>query len=132
MPLGATWDSVDGFLWQAALWTYQGRLPAGTAVHGRVYLARWPNLTRLVEVPHALRVAALWLAQPVSPAFTAQALAIRQRYVFAFYGAAHALGLAGQARRASDYLFEPAVFGAAGDRRVLSGVVSRLKGLVSG
>jgi hypothetical protein len=129
---GASWESLEAFLWQTALWTYRGRLPAGTAVHGRVYLARWPNLTRLAEVPHAIRVAALWLAQPVSLAFTARALGIPQRYVFAFYGAAHALGLAGQARRASDYLFEPAVLGAVEDRRVLSGVVSRLKGLVGG
>lgn len=129
---GASWESLEAFLWQVALWTYRGRLPSGTAVHGRVYLARWPNLTRLAEVPHGVRIAALWLAQPVSIAFTAQALGIRQRYAFALYGAAHAIDLAGQARRASDHLFQPGAFRSSAEGRVLSGVINRLRGLVAG
>jgi hypothetical protein len=128
----AAWESLEAFLWQAALWTYRGRLPSGTAVHGRVYLARWPNLTRLAEVPHGVRIAALWLAQPVSLAFTARTLSVRQRYVFAFYGAAHAVGLAGQARRASDHLFEAVAVRPGEDRRLLTGMVARLRGLVGG
>ncbi len=125
-----SWESAEAFLWQVALWTYRGRLPAGTAVHGRVYLARWPNLTRIAEVPHAARVASLWLAQAVSLAFTVEVLAVPQRYVFAFYGAAHAVGLAGQARRASDHLFQPEPPGPADSRPLLAGVSARLRGLV--
>jgi hypothetical protein len=125
------WDSTEAFLWQVALWTYRGRLPSGTAVHGRVYLSRWPNLTRLAEIPHALRITALWLAQPASLGFTADRLAIPQRYVFAFYGAAHAAGLAGQARRAADHIFEdPEPSGARESWHLLSGVTARLRGLV--
>lgn len=125
-----SWESAEAFLWQVALWTYHGRLPAGTAVHGRVYLARWPNLTRIAEVPHAARVASLWLAQAVSLAFTVEVLAVPQRYVFAFYGAAHAAGLAGQARRASDHLFQPEPPGSVESRPLLAGVSARLRGLV--
>jgi hypothetical protein len=129
-PGGAAWDSLEAFLWQLALWTYRGRLPSGTAVHGRVYLARWPNLTRLAEVPHGLRIAALWLSQPASLAFTPQALGVRQRYVFSFYGAVRTIGLAGQARRAADHLFEATRYGAGADGRILSGVIGRLKGFI--
>jgi hypothetical protein len=124
------WESAEAFLWQTALWTYRGRLPAGTAVHGRVYLARWPNLTRIAEVPHAARIASLWLSQAVSLAFTVEVLAVPQRYVFAFYGAAHAVGLAGQARRASDHLFQAEPPGPADARPLLAGVSARLRGLV--
>ena len=124
------WESAEAFLWQMALWTYRGRLPAGTAVHGRVYLARWPNLTRIPAVPQAARVASLWLAQAVSLAFTVEVLAVPQRYVFAFYGAAHAVGLAGQARRASDRLFQPEPPGPAASRPLLGVVSARLRGLV--
>jgi len=129
-PARQPWDSTEAFLWQVALWTYRGRLPSGTAVHGRVYLTRWPNLTRLAEIPHALRIAALWLAQPVSLAFTVDMLGIPQRYVFAFYGAAHAAGLAGQARRAADHLFESELGMRAESRHLLAGVAARLRGLV--
>ena len=124
------WESVEAFLWQMALWTYRGRLPAGTAVHGRVYLARWPNLTRIPAVPHAARVASLWLAQAVSLAFTVEVLAVPQRHVFAFYGAAHAVGLAGQARRASDRLFLPEAPGPTASRPLLGVISARLRGLV--
>jgi hypothetical protein len=126
----ASWRSTEACLWQLALWTYRGLLPSGTAIRGRVYLSRWPNFTRLAETPHALRIAALWADQPATLPDTARALAVPQRFVFAFYGAAHATGLAGQARRRSDYLFETQAPEAREDRRLLVGAVSRLRGMM--
>jgi len=94
------------FQWKLALWTYRGRLPAGTDISARIYIKHWPNFTRLLECPDAMRIAALWSEQPMTLHHTAQALKIPQRHVFAFYSAMHAVGLAGQARRESDQLFE--------------------------
>jgi hypothetical protein len=127
---GSTWETTEAFLWQVALWTYRGRLPAGTAIHGRVYLARWPNLSRLAETPHALRIAAFWSEQPATLPFTARALGIPQRFVFAFYGAAHAIGLAGQARRRSDYLLDAETGAPDTHRPLIAAAVARLRGLV--
>ena len=59
----------------------------------------WPNFTRLIVTPYALKISALWIAQPHSLLTTAQVLNIPQRYVFAFYSAAHALKLAFVDRR---------------------------------
>ncbi len=98
--------ALMAFQWKLALWTYRGRLPAGTDISARVYIKHWPNFTRLLECPDAMRMAALWSEQPMTLPHTAQALKIPQRHVFAFYSAMHAIGLAGQARRETDQLFE--------------------------
>ncbi|MGR6807690.1 hypothetical protein ACU6VI_15500 [Sphaerotilus natans] len=94
---------LDQVLWQAALETSAGRLPAGVDPAATVYLKSWPNLTRLHRTPHALRIAALWATRGASLLETAQSLKIAQRHVFAFYNAALALDLitddGGQIRR---------------------------------
>jgi hypothetical protein len=90
---------LENFLWRVALWTARGRLPKGTDLHKDVILLHWPNFTRLIVTPYALKISALWIAQPHSLLTTAQVLNIPQRYVFAFYSAAHALKLAFVDRR---------------------------------
>ncbi len=100
---------TDAFLWKLSLWTYRGRLPAGFDLTQRVYLRHWPNLTRLLEVPDAMRISALWLEHPMTLPFTARALQIPQRHVFAFYNAAHSIGLAGIVKRESDALMEQSI-----------------------
>ncbi len=100
---------TDAFLWKLSLWTYRGRLPAGFDLEQRVYLRHWPNLTRLLEVPDAMRISALWLEHPMTLPFTARALQIPQRHVFAFYNAAHSIGLAGIVKRESDALMEQSI-----------------------
>lgn len=94
---------LDQVLWQTALETSAGRLPAGVDPAATVYLKSWPNLTRLHRTPHALRIAALWATRGASLLETAQTLKIAQRHVFAFYNAALALDLitedGGQIRR---------------------------------
>ncbi|QYZ67491.1 MAG: hypothetical protein HPY30_16780 [Gammaproteobacteria bacterium (ex Lamellibrachia satsuma)] len=85
---------IEAFVWELTLWSSLGRMPAGTNPHQAVRLKHWPNLTRLQIFPHATRITALWSQQKHSLATTAQVLNIPQRYVFAFYSAAHAIGLA--------------------------------------
>jgi hypothetical protein len=89
-------QSIDAFIWKIALWTSNGRVPDGIQLDQPVYLERWPNLTRFVIIPHALRIAALLTNQPMTLIEVAETLAIRQQYVFSFFSAAMALGLAGQ------------------------------------
>lgn len=101
--------SREALLWRLALLTYQGRIPEDTDPGERVFLGHWPNFTRLDPVPDGLRIAALWQRMPVDLGYTARTLRIPQRHVFLFYAAASAIGLAGPARRASNYLFEPSV-----------------------
>lgn len=123
--------SLEALLWKMALWTYQGRLPAGTSVKERVYLRRWPNLPRLLEIPDAMRMSALLIEQPLALPRVAEALQIPQRHVFAFYGAAHAAGLANHAKREADNLVASVPPRKHVERSFINRVVGRLKRLVA-
>ena len=98
--------SMDAFLWVITLWCSRGRVPVGTDITRPVYLMEWPNLTRLEQIPHAARIAALIYDQPRTLFDTAKQLGIRQRYVFAFYSACKVIGLSGVSVRDVDRLFE--------------------------
>ncbi len=87
-------QNLDGFLWLIALWTARGRLAKGTDLNEPVILKNWPNFTRLIETPYALKIAAFWIGNPHSLLETARILEIPQRYVFAFFNAARAIRLA--------------------------------------
>ncbi|MGH8548144.1 MAG: hypothetical protein ACRERU_05995 [Methylococcales bacterium] len=95
-------QSIDAFIWKIALWTSNGRVPDGIRLDQPVHLDRWPNLSRFVIIPHALRIAALLIEKPMTLLEVARTLNIRQQYVFSFFSAAMALGLAGQSRRQED------------------------------
>ena len=84
---------ADSFLWEIALETARGRLPAGTDVKQVVYLKRWPNLTRMLPLPHAMRIVALFAVRGASLADAPRLLDVPQRYVFACYNALAALDL---------------------------------------
>lgn len=99
--------SIEALLWRLALLTYRGMIPEDTDPLAPVYLARWPNMTRLDPIPDSLRIAALWDRKPVDPGHTARVLAVPQKHVFQFYAAAMTIGLVGPERRASSYLFKP-------------------------
>lgn len=90
---------LDQFHWKITIWAAHGRLPNNTPLETPIILLHWPNLTRLFLTPHALRIAALWIERPFSLLDTAKRLGIAQRYVFTFYSAAHAAGLAFPERR---------------------------------
>ncbi len=99
--------SKEAMLWKMAAWTYCGKLPQNTRLQERIYLRHWPNLTRLLELPDAMRISSLLVDQPMMLVRVAEALGIPQRHVFAYYSAAHTIGLMGYAKRNSDYLIEP-------------------------
>lgn len=84
---------LDELIWRTTLWASRGRVPTGTSLVTPVVMRRWPNLTRLTVIPNALRIAALWGKAPYPLLETAKFLGIPQRNVFAFYSAAHAIGL---------------------------------------
>ncbi|MFN6962109.1 MAG: hypothetical protein ACK4N6_07695, partial [Rhodocyclaceae bacterium] len=121
----------DVLIWKVAAWTYRGRLPVGLHPNQRVYLRHWPNLTRLLALPDAMRIAALLNEQPMSMSRLAEALKIPQRHVFAFCACAHAIDLLGVAKRAADHLIEPPPAPPAhGERLFLGRLMHYLKGLV--
>lgn len=118
--------SYDTFCWNMALWSSRGRLPEDTDPNAPIYIRFWPNLTRLTLTPHAMRIAALWSKQPRSLFNTAEVLRIPQRYVFAFYSAAHSLNLVGISRRAVDFTFTAEPVQASRYRAVLSRLLNRM------
>jgi len=88
------YERLDSFLWEVAILTARGRVPAGTDLNAPVILMRWANFTRLMITPHALQINALWADMPCSLMETAAILKIPQRYVFSLYSAMSALNLA--------------------------------------
>lgn len=96
--------TFDALLWKLAVWTARGRLPEGADPDTRYYLRCWPNFTRLMVLPHSIRIAALGVREPMTLIFIADTLEIAPADVFSFYYAAMAIGLAGPAQRADDYL----------------------------
>ena len=83
----------ESLLWQVALWSGRGRLRRSIAIDTPVQLVQWPNFTRLVETPEAMRIAALLALGATTPMAAAARLRVPQRYVFAFVSAARAIGL---------------------------------------
>jgi hypothetical protein len=84
---------VDATLWRAGMETARGRLPLGVNPGKTVYLKHWPNMTRLLCTPHALRVAAVWATRGATPLETSSQLGVSLRHVMAVYNAALALDL---------------------------------------
>ncbi|MDP3010369.1 MAG: hypothetical protein Q8N30_15040 [Methylococcales bacterium] len=121
--------SMDAFLWKVACWASKGRYPIAIDVTQPVYLKRWPNFTRLLITPHALRISALLIRGPRTLANVAEVLNIKPQYVFVFISAAYALGLTGQARRESDALVaQTAEIKANKNKGFLGRIMSKLRG----
>jgi hypothetical protein len=98
---------LDAFIWKLAVWTSRGRYPQVLDIHRPVFIKRWPNFTRSLVTPHALRITALLMRGPRTMLNIAEAINVKPQYVFVFISAAYALGLVGQAERRSDELFVP-------------------------
>lgn len=101
-PSGPEIWPLDALLWTSALLASRGRVPVGTDLNATVKLKRWPNLTRLVVFPNAVRITALLSREPMSLVAAARVLKIPQRFVFAFFTAAAALDLVEQAAAEED------------------------------
>ncbi len=84
---------LEGFIWTAMLLTSSGKLHRNVDIKKRIMLRHWPNLTRIETFPHVVRISALWSNDAFNMLEIAHNLNIPQRYVFAFYNAACALGL---------------------------------------
>jgi hypothetical protein len=121
-------QSMDAFLWKLACWTSKGRYPRLIDYTQPVYLKCWPNFTRLLITPHALRIAALLMQGPRTLPNVAQVLNIKPQYVFVFASAACALDLMGQAKREADSLVQPPEVKATKGQGLLSRIMNKLRG----
>jgi hypothetical protein len=97
---------MDTFLWKLACWTSMGRYPQDLDFRKPIYLLHWPNFSRLLVTPHALRIAALLVQGPRTMGSIAEILNIKPQFVFVFVSAAYSIGLVGQAKRISDSLVD--------------------------
>lgn len=118
--------SKDAFLWKLAAWTSKGRYPDALDIHRPVFLKHWPNFTRLVVTPHALRIAALLIASPRTLPEIADVLKIKPQYVFVFISAAYALGLIGQVKRKADEIIQPSAIKKSEQQGLLSRIIGKL------
>ncbi len=118
---------MDAFLWKLALWTAKCRVPNNVDILKPVYLKHWPNMTRFLISPHALRIAAFMIRGPRTLIDIAKVMNIRQQYVFAFFTAAHAIGIAEQAARQADNVVEPSLLNKSAKAGVLKKILSHLR-----
>jgi hypothetical protein len=86
-------QDLNSFLWKLACWTSKGRYIAALDLERPIYLKQWPNFTRLVITPHAMRVASLLVAEPRTIPDIVQVLKIKPQYVFIFISAAYTIGI---------------------------------------
>jgi hypothetical protein len=101
LPIDAAADTAadlprvpaDVLLWQVALWTARGRLRRGVGLDAPQRLLHWPDFTRQVATPHAMRLAAILVAGARTPRDLCTTLRLPQRHVFSLLSAAASVGL---------------------------------------
>lgn len=116
---------MDVFVWKLAIWTSKGRYPKAIDINRPIFIKHWPNFTRSLITPHALRITALLIDGPRTMLNISEALKVKPQYVFVFVSAAYALGLVGQAERKSDELFVPPPVSA---KKETTGLLSKILG----
>ena len=114
------------FMWKLGAMTSRGRLPADIRADERVYLRRWPNMTRFSYSDNDMRIVAYWMQQADSLAEIASALGVAEQEVFKVYTAAFAAGLAGKARREVDGVWEAPEVVEHKERGLFSSILKRL------
>ncbi len=120
--------TIETFVWKLACWTSKGRYPNTLDIEHPVYLKNWPNFTRLLITPHAMRIAALMVHEPRTLSDVARILNIKPQYVFVFISAACAIGLVGQARREADVLVKAPEIKPSQKQGLLGRIISKLRG----
>ncbi len=90
-------DSFDSFQVKIALWTGVGKVPANTRLSASLMLSRWPNLTRLPLIAHAMPITALLIDQARPLPLIAKTLNLQLEDTFDFYCAGTALGILAKA-----------------------------------
>ena len=121
--------SLEIFMWNLGSMTCRGRIPIEASVSERQYLIRWPNITRIKLGDNALRIISYWVKQPCSLVDIQQALDIPLQDVFTVYTAASSAGLASNARRNVDHIFEVPEVQDNNRRGLFSRIVKRLKNI---
>jgi hypothetical protein len=116
----------EAFMWSLGAMTSRGRLPDDVKADDRVYLRRWPSMTRLSYSDNDMRIVAYWVRQATSLQEIALALGVPEQDVFNVYTAAHAAGLAGKARRELDGIWEAPAVAEHSERGVFSSIMRRL------
>lgn len=84
---------VQALLWQIALWSARGRLILNITPDTPLRLRHWPNLTRLAQIPDALRLSAFLARTPVSLRLTHRMLGIPLPHIIDFIAATYAIEL---------------------------------------
>ncbi len=120
---------MDAFLWKLTVWTSKGRYPNSIDINKPVFLKQWPNFTRLIITPHAMRIAALLIIEPRTLINLSESLDVKPQYVFVFISAAYSLGLIGQVKRKSDQLIAPTEINKPSSKKLLSRILSKLRGI---
>jgi hypothetical protein len=100
-------QDMDAFIWKLSIWTSKGRFPANIDPNLPLFLKQWPNFTRLMLIPDAMRIAALLLKSPRSAIEIVKVLQVKPQYVFAFITACQSLGILGQCQRQADFVVSP-------------------------
>ncbi|MCD5364550.1 hypothetical protein LQT98_23010, partial [Chromobacterium aquaticum] len=90
---GVLTQPLPALLWQLAIWSSQGRLPAGIGADTPLRLRQWPNLTRLQALPDATRLSALLTKTPATLRIMVRLLRVEPEHACDFLAAAHAIGL---------------------------------------
>ena len=121
-------QDMNAFIWKLAIWTSKGRFPINLDIHRPVFLEMWPNFTRLVITPDALRIAALLIQGPRSPLELASLLNVKPQYVFVFVSACHTLGILRQSERLADSLVNVEKPQKPKNQGLLSKILNKLRG----
>lgn len=121
-------QDMDAFIWKLSIWTSKGRFPVAIDPNQPVYLKHWPNFTRLLLVPDALRMAALLSKGPRSPLTMVKDLHVRPQFVFAFISACHSLGLLAHCQRRADFIVAPETPPTSTQKSLFGKILSKLRG----
>lgn len=121
-------QDMDAFLWKLTIWASKGRLPVELNAEQPVYIKHWPNFTRLLMTPDALRIVALLAQGPRSPMDIVNVLSVPANYVFVVLSACWSLGLLGQSTRRVDYMLAPEPPKRDKKPGLLAKILSRLRG----
>jgi hypothetical protein len=120
-------QSMDALVWKLACWTSKGRYPQQINIDFPVSLKHWPNFTRLLITPHAMRIAALLADKPRTPTNIAVTLRIKPEYVFIFISAAFAIGLLNQAAGNANIAVAPQEIKPDKRHSLFSRIISKLR-----
>ncbi len=116
----------ETFLWKLSTTTSRGRLPKEVTPDERVYLRRWPNLTRFSYTDNEMRIVAYWMRQAESIREISEALDIPMPEVCSVYTAAFAVGLSGKAKREVDGIWEAPDVSEHKERGLFSSIMKKL------